>query len=107
MMPSLSLSSFEMGTQFAMLGAGVFGFVEDTRSLRSQISTKGTKSIKHTRLSLHRKMDASSLPRKLGMNVVNGPVTCAIYKSQAHLNPPNLCLSQPHGLCKELQRKLS
>lgn len=88
-----------------MLGAGVFGFVEGTRPLHSQISTEGTKSIKHTRLSLHRKMDASSLPRKLGMNVVNSLVTCAICRVRPHLNPPNLCLSQPHGLCKELQCK--
>lgn len=88
-----------------MLGAGGFAFVEGTGSLCSQISTKGTKSIKHTRLSLHRKMDTAFLPRKLGMNVVNSLVTSSICRVRPHLNPQNLCLSQPHGLCEELQCK--
>lgn len=56
----------------------IYYFVEGTRSLSSQISSKETKNVKQAGLSLQRKKhSACFLPRRLGMDVVNslGPLS--------------------------------
>lgn len=54
----------------------IYYFVEGSRSLSSQISTRETKNVKQAGLSLQRKKHfACFLPRRLGMAVVNSLVT--------------------------------